>query len=39
MSNKYESADFPVFSALMGKAFGDPEADEYLESIGHFEEE
>ena len=37
--NKYENSPTPLFSALMGYATGDKEAEEYLESIGHFEEE
>ena len=36
--NKYENSPTPVFSALMAAAFGDKEAEEYLKSIGHFEE-
>jgi hypothetical protein len=37
--NKYEESPIPLFSALMGFAIGDKEAEDYLESIGHFEEE
>jgi hypothetical protein len=39
MKNKYEDSPTPLFSALMGFAIGDKDAEEYLDSIGHFEEE
>jgi len=39
MSNPYEDAQLPFMNALLGHLFGDPEATEYLKSVGHLTEE
>lgn len=39
MSNRFEKEELPLFSALMAYVFGDKEAEAYLKSIGHLEEE
>lgn len=39
MSNKFENAQLPLFSALMAYAVGDKEAEAYLKSIGHLEDD